>query len=150
MTRATHLQIHDGASDERDHQEDGTGHLEDLDAPMPEEVAGEDKGAAGTANGYGQQGYSVEEAEYKRHCNGASKALMSPDKHQRRQRPSGAGHPPEWPVVVGQTRLRTRARVTAGGARQTLEDFRVVVADVLLLLLPGNLHDGAIEAIRVA
>lgn len=53
-------------------------------------------------------------------------------------------------MVVGQTRLRTGARVTAGGTGQTLEDIRVVVAYIVLLLLPGDLHDGAVEAIRVA
>lgn len=58
MGTSTHLQIHDGAADERDHQKDGAGHLEDLHATMPEEIAGKNEGAAGTANGYGQQGYS--------------------------------------------------------------------------------------------
>jgi len=52
-------------------------------------------------------------------------------------------------VVVGQTWLRTRARVTARGAGQTLEDLRVVIAYIVLLLLPGNLHDGAVESVRM-
>lgn len=55
----THLQIHDGTANERDHQKYGTGNLEDFDTTMPEQIPGEHKGAAGTANREGQQRYSV-------------------------------------------------------------------------------------------
>lgn len=52
-------------------------------------------------------------------------------------------------MVVGQTWLRTRARVAAGGAGQTLKNLGIVIAYVVLLLLPGNLHDGAVESVRM-
>lgn len=55
----THLQIHDGTANERDHQKYGTGNLEDFDTTMPEEITSEHKGATGTANREGQQSYSV-------------------------------------------------------------------------------------------
>lgn len=56
---------------------------------------------------------------------------------------------PERPVIVGQAWLGSGAGVTAGGAWQTLEYVRIVIAYIVLMLLPGNLHDGAIEAIRM-
>lgn len=52
-------------------------------------------------------------------------------------------------MIVGQTGLRAGAGVTARGARQTLEYIRIVIAYIVLMLLPGNLHDGAIKAIRM-
>lgn len=58
-------------------------------------------------------------------------------------------HTPEGPMIVGQTGLRAGAGVTARGARQTLEYIRIVIAYIVLMLLPGNLHDGAIKAIRM-
>jgi len=57
------------------------------------------------------------------------------------------GNPPERPMIIGQTRLRASAAVTAGSARKTLEYIRIVIAYIVLMLLPGNFHDGAVESI---
>lgn len=52
-------------------------------------------------------------------------------------------------MIVGQAGLGPGAGVAAGCARQTLEYVRIVIAYIVLMLLPGNLHDGAVKAIRM-
>lgn len=57
---------------------------------------------------------------------------------------------PKRPIIVGQTWLGPRTEITAGLTLQASKDVCIITAHIFLMLLPSDLHNGAIKTVGMA